>query len=116
VAVTPSDITVNPDGSVQVAVHAPPGTGRVQVRLYRCSAAGATCVPQTLGAPLGTRTILGFGAGGAASVRFAKPGSGQQTLWAQVLPIDQFEVPGGGPFDAAGSLTNNQAQATLTIP
>jgi hypothetical protein len=111
-----NDVTVNSDGSVQVAVHAPPGTGRVQVRLYRCPSSSSECVPQTIGTLLGTRTILGFGAGGVASVRFAKPGSGQQTLWAQVVPIDQFEVPGGGPFDASGTLDNNQVRTVLTIP
>jgi hypothetical protein len=126
-------VTVNPDGSIQVAVHgcglaggACDSPGRVQVRLYKCALGSATPPPpcfaqtQTLDQPLttSTRTIpAGFWTNGAASVRFPNPGSGQAwTLVAQAVPIDGFEAPGGGPFDAAGSLSDNQAQVTVTEP
>jgi hypothetical protein len=127
VSLQPGGVTVNPDGSIQVAVHGcatvggtcQPTTGRVQVRLYKCAGATTSCIPQThtLGpSASSTRTILGFGPSGVASVRFPNPGSGQWTLVAQAVPIDQFEPPGGGPFDAAGSLADNQAQVVVTEP
>jgi hypothetical protein len=97
-----------------------PPTGRVQVRLFKCAGESAACVPQiqTLAGPLSssTRTIGGFGPSGVASVRFPSPGVGQWTLVAQAVPMDQFEPPGGGPFDEPGSLANNQARVVITEP
>jgi hypothetical protein len=110
------DVKLNADRTVQVTVHAPNGTGRAQVRLYACQTGGSTCVPQTLASLRGTRTILGFGSSGVASVRFPALSAGKWTLWAQAVPVDQFEVPGGGPFDAAGSLANNQVKAVVKVP
>ncbi len=112
----PGDVQLNSDNSVQVTVHAPPGTGRVQVRLYACTTGGTTCVPQTLASLRGTRTILDIGPSGSASVRFPALTPGTWKTWVQVVPIDRFEVPGGGPFDEAGTLANNQVRTVLKAP
>ncbi len=75
------------------------------------------CLPQTTAVPFGTGTILSIPAGGTASTTFqAGLTSGSWTIWAQVVPIVNWEPTGGGPFDVEGSLANNQVKQVISVP
>jgi hypothetical protein len=112
---TTEDVSATGPGAVKVNVHASKKTGRVEVRLFSCSPTTPSCLPQTNAAPLDTKGIGGIAAGGTQTVTFTGLSAGTRTLWVQVVPLDNWEPPGGGPYDRTGSLVDNQVKTTLVV-
>ncbi|HXJ65503.1 MAG TPA: hypothetical protein VNN79_17245 [Actinomycetota bacterium] len=115
--VGPGDLTLAPDGSsASVRVHASAQTGRVEVRFFVCRGA-VTCLPQTSTQFGGSTTIAQIGAGGSATKTVPLSlGPGTWTVSTQVISRDNWEAPGGGPYNRAGFLNDNQTSTQVTVP
>ena len=112
-----ADLVPTADGkSISVTVHASADTGRVNLNVYACRPTSTTCSPATSTKPLNSSPIV-IGAiprGGSATKTFALSlPTGQWIIYAQVSAVDNWEPPGGGPFDRVGSLRDNQARVLI---
>ena len=117
-SVRAGDLEQTADGkSLRVTVHASADTQRVDVQIYACAASAIGCTPATvtkglLSAPVRIGSIPKRG-----SVTKKLPldlPKGRWVVWAQVRAVDNWEPPGGGPFDLQGWLRDNQASITIT--
>ena len=113
----PGDLTFGPGNSSAILrVHASAQTGRVEVRFFACQGF-VRCLPQTstqFGASTTIAQIPAFGS--ATKTVPLSLGPGKWTVSAQVISRDNWEAPGGGPYNRAGFLNDNQTSARVTVP
>jgi hypothetical protein len=101
--------------SVTVPVRSTQQASKVEVRLLTCTG-NTTCSPAAARSAPRKATIPSIGAGRTATTTFSLTlPKGTFTLAAQAVPINNFEEPGGGPFDQSGQLGNNLRRQVVTF-
>lgn len=109
-------LSVSRDGStVTVDVGARSRAARAEVRIWACRPS-SNCAPFQADKPRATKIVTDMPSRGTQAVKItAKLGTGKWTIWAQIVPFSNYELPGGGPTGKAGNLRDNVSKVAATV-